>query len=223
METSPCFDLNKCLQIWRHELRQQDALSDEACRELEQHLRESMATLQASGTLTEEEAFWVARHRLGSPQALRTEYVKVNPEGVWRRRILWLWLGGLLFEFRGILGDSLLPLWGPMEGFRFLLAVLSLTLTFGPWAVGYALANGRWDLSMPWVEAQLQARFRAAVFLGLVAAIFYLMGHFLNWETRQVSAPYLVLLEALVEAIFVGWWVSLLYPMQSNVNRLATA
>jgi hypothetical protein len=129
MEASPRFDLNKSLQIWRQELQQQDALDEEARRELEQHLRESMAALRANGTLTEEEAFWVARHRLGSPQALRTEYVKVNPEGVWRRRILWLWLGGLLFEFHRILADFVFSLWGPREGIRgLLLIVMSLTL-----------------------------------------------------------------------------------------------
>lgn len=223
MEPTARFDLNESLQTWRRQLQSHGDLSDEACRELEQHLKESMTALQSSGPLTDEEAFWVARHRLGSPEALRTEYVKVNSEGVWRRRILWIWLGGLLFGLQQDLHQFLVELGGRMDGIRFLSLAFALTLQFGPFALAFVVVNRNWGLSASWVENQLQSRFSAAVLLGALAGIVHFFGNFLNWEMRQLSTPYLFLLETLVEAAFTGGWVALLYVTRTNKSRAATA
>ncbi len=66
--------------------------------ELEDHLRDEITNLAAVG-LSEDEAFDVARRRLGSADALDTEFRKVNDEAVWGRRIQWMLAGYLAIVF----------------------------------------------------------------------------------------------------------------------------
>lgn len=77
METPAPFDLNRAIQQWRRELAQSPALSGKSCEELESHLRESTANLQCNG-LTSEEAFLIAKRRLGSAPELEAEFKKVH-------------------------------------------------------------------------------------------------------------------------------------------------
>ena len=62
--------------------------------ELEDHLRDEITNLVAVG-LSEDEAFEIARRRLGSVDALDTEFRKVNSEAIWGRRIQWMLAGYL--------------------------------------------------------------------------------------------------------------------------------
>jgi len=87
MGTQNSFDLNQQLGRWRHELAEQGVRAAEA-NELESHLHESTADFQTRG-LSEEEAFWIARHRLGSAPDLAEQFAKVDPARVWRDRIFW--------------------------------------------------------------------------------------------------------------------------------------
>ena len=88
------FDLSDALRRWREPLSVSPAFSPDDLEELESHLRDSIASLQASG-LSAREAFWVASSRVGTPGALDTEFSKVNAERVWLDRALWMVAGSL--------------------------------------------------------------------------------------------------------------------------------
>lgn len=87
MEPAGEFDLNRGLQSWREQLAVQSGLTPETRQELESHLRETMTDLRRQG-LNTEEAFWLARRRLGPPEQLGQEFAKDNP--VSRRWALWV-------------------------------------------------------------------------------------------------------------------------------------
>jgi len=87
METQNRFDLNQALAGWRLELAQQGFRAAEA-NELESHLHDSMKDLQNRG-LSEEEAHWISRFRLGSAPDLAEQFAKADPARVWRDRIFW--------------------------------------------------------------------------------------------------------------------------------------
>ncbi|HKI69525.1 MAG TPA: permease prefix domain 1-containing protein, partial [Verrucomicrobiae bacterium] len=92
MEKLSRFDLNVAIENWRQELAAQLDLSPEVRRELETHLRDTIAELQKHG-LNDEESFWLARRRVGQPRQLCEEFVKADPVKVWRERILWIAVG----------------------------------------------------------------------------------------------------------------------------------
>jgi len=87
METQNRFDLKRACLRWRQDLVQQGITPAEA-NELESHLHDAMADLQPRG-LSEEEAFWIARRRLGPEFDLADQFAKVDPVRVWRDRFFW--------------------------------------------------------------------------------------------------------------------------------------
>ncbi len=89
MENQTRFDLTAAIENWRTELAAQANLTTEVRRELETHLHDAIAGFQKRG-LNEEESFWLARRRVGKPQQLGEEFVKANPEIVWRERFFWM-------------------------------------------------------------------------------------------------------------------------------------
>ena len=89
METTPRFDLTAALENWRAELAAQPNLTAEVRRELETHLRDTLAGFRQRG-LSDEEAFWLARRRVGQPAQLGDEFVKADPAAVWRERVFWI-------------------------------------------------------------------------------------------------------------------------------------
>lgn len=89
METQTRFDLTAAIENWRQELAAQPGLVPDARRELETHLRDTVVAFQQRG-LTDEEAFLLARRRIGHPEDLREEFVKSNPLAVWRERVMWM-------------------------------------------------------------------------------------------------------------------------------------
>jgi hypothetical protein len=76
------FDLEARVHEWTDALRSRGAFRDEDVVELESHLRDEIDALAKTG-LSAEEAFLVAGHRVGGPEALAAEYVKVHGEP-WR-------------------------------------------------------------------------------------------------------------------------------------------
>jgi hypothetical protein len=88
METNARFDLATAIESWRQELAVQTDLTPDARRELETHLRDTVAELQRR-SLNSEESFWLARRRVGQPKQLGEEFVKANPAKVWRERAFW--------------------------------------------------------------------------------------------------------------------------------------
>ncbi len=94
MESSSLFDLNEAIRRWRERLSGLRSFGADDLEELENHLRESIAELQA-GILSQEEGFLVATERLGSDQRLADEYAKTNARRIWTGRAVWM-LGGVM-------------------------------------------------------------------------------------------------------------------------------
>jgi hypothetical protein len=77
MATASQFDLNSALQHWLEQLGQSPQVKTENLKELESHVRDSMAQLQTKG-LSGEESFLIATHRVGTPTQLEPEFAKMN-------------------------------------------------------------------------------------------------------------------------------------------------
>jgi hypothetical protein len=92
MEPTTRFDLNLAIQQWRESLAQSPAFQRENLDELEAHLRDSVAALQARG-LSAGEAFMIATRRMGKGGSLEAEFAKVNGRAVWLDRALWMLIG----------------------------------------------------------------------------------------------------------------------------------
>jgi len=118
MENPTAFDLNRQILAWREHLGQSPAFQPENLEELETHLRDSIATLQARG-LSAEESYMIATRRVGADGALAAEYGKVNRQEVWLQRILWMLVG--------------LQLWTVVNDFSDALARTFSTLVLGQW------------------------------------------------------------------------------------------
>jgi hypothetical protein len=95
MENQTRFDLTAALENWRQDLATQPQLSAEDRRELETHLRDSLAELKQRG-LNEQESFWLARRRLGPPAQIAEEFAKAVPLSIWRARMPWIAAGAVL-------------------------------------------------------------------------------------------------------------------------------
>ena len=80
------FNLNEKIINWRGNLAQSETLGSSDIDELESHLREEIEQLTALN-LSDEEAFLVATHRLGSTDSLAAEYKKINSGMKFRRRL----------------------------------------------------------------------------------------------------------------------------------------
>ena len=103
MENQTPFDLNAAIEGWRNELAAQPNLAADDRRELETHLRDAIAEFQQHG-LSGEEAFWLARRRVGPPEPLGEEFVKAEPVKVWRERAYFIMLfGQATGSFEGLL------------------------------------------------------------------------------------------------------------------------
>ncbi len=88
------FDLDAAITDWRMQLANR-SMATEQIDELDTHLRDAVDSLTEQGFASPEEAFWLARRRLGEPQELVPEYHKVDGALVAKRRMLWMMLGFL--------------------------------------------------------------------------------------------------------------------------------
>jgi TctA family transporter len=88
------FDLNEKISMWRSNLAQSETLAGSDIEELESHLREEIEQLTGL-KLSDEEAFLIAAHRLGSTDSLAAEYEKINSSLKFRRRFS-LMIAGIL-------------------------------------------------------------------------------------------------------------------------------
>ena len=88
------FNLNEKISMWRRNLAQSETLAGSDIEELESHLREEIEQLIGL-KLSDEEAFLIAAHRLGTTDSLATEYEKINRSMKFRRRLS-LMIAGIL-------------------------------------------------------------------------------------------------------------------------------
>lgn len=82
------FNLNDEIGKWRSNLAESQTLETSDIDELESHLREEIEQL-VTAKLSQQEAFWVARHRLGDAASLAEEFAKINASVLWRKRFFW--------------------------------------------------------------------------------------------------------------------------------------
>ena len=97
------FDLNQAVVQWRSELRSGPNVQRADLDELESHLRDTIESLEASG-LDSEEAFCVARHRIGDVPSIQAEFRKVKRDFVGTRPLLTVL--GSVFILVGLLAYS---------------------------------------------------------------------------------------------------------------------
>jgi hypothetical protein len=85
---NPSMDsLEKQIDAWRAHLKKSRAISSPDVRELEDHLRELIASLGAQG-LSEDEAFLVAVKRMGAIDDLTREFAREHSDRLWKQLVL---------------------------------------------------------------------------------------------------------------------------------------
>ena len=109
MEPRPRFNLDQAVAAWRAELARHPGPAPADLRELEAHLREGFAELQKKD-LSDEEAFLIARHRVGPSPAVAGEFAKRAPRPLWRSRGFWVTFLVVMGVFGGY-ALSLTPLY----------------------------------------------------------------------------------------------------------------
>ena len=75
------------IDAWRAHLRRSQAITAPDVAELEDHLRERIASLEEQG-LTDDEAFLVAVKRMGAIDALTREFAREHSERLWKQLVL---------------------------------------------------------------------------------------------------------------------------------------
>lgn len=125
------FDVEKQIEQWRAGMAGSETLGNSTIEELEGHLREQIGDLKASG-LSDEEAFLVARRRLGDTTALEEEFAKVRPHRQLIQRLFWMAagiLGYFLALYASLCVTNMAAALGYTAGLRNpLLAVLACVL-----------------------------------------------------------------------------------------------
>src|SRR5690606_20407730 len=79
--------LEKQIDAWRAHLRRSRAITGSDVEELEDHLREQIASLGADG-LSNDEAFLVAVKRMGAVDALTREFARAHSDRLWKQLVL---------------------------------------------------------------------------------------------------------------------------------------
>ena len=79
--------LEKQIEAWRAYLRKSQAITSQDAAELEDHLREQIASLGADG-LSDDEAFLVAVKRMGAIDALTREFAREHSDRLWKQLVL---------------------------------------------------------------------------------------------------------------------------------------
>src|SRR5688572_15759499 len=79
--------LEQQIEAWRAHLRKSRTISGSDAVELEDHLREQIASLEQDG-LSDDEAFLVAVKRMGAVDALTREFAREHSERRWKQLVL---------------------------------------------------------------------------------------------------------------------------------------
>lgn len=93
--TQAGFSLSAELNRWQLNILSGSLTPDDAS-ELTQHLTDEIAELKANG-LSDQEAWMVARHRMGEPVEIDMEFSKVNPDYLANRNLLMMFWGASIF------------------------------------------------------------------------------------------------------------------------------
>jgi hypothetical protein len=91
------FDIQELIDKWTDRLKMSGNFTDSDCEELKSHLLDSVDQLKKTG-LNEEEAFWVAKKRLGETDNWQDEFKEMN-KGFIQMRMSVALLAGILTYF----------------------------------------------------------------------------------------------------------------------------
>src|SRR6188768_836685 len=86
-DTGHAEELEVQVDQWRNFLRRRQAIHSVDVAELEDHLREQVATLSEAG-LDSDEAFLVAVKRMGDLDALSREFAREHSERLWKQLVV---------------------------------------------------------------------------------------------------------------------------------------
>ncbi len=89
------FDRDGAVRDWRKSILSRGGLTVSEVDELEDHLELVEGDIREH--LRPYEAFWLAAHRVGTPDALTREFAKVRPNMGWEVRAQWAMLGLLAY------------------------------------------------------------------------------------------------------------------------------
>jgi hypothetical protein len=183
MENTTPNSLEHMVQQWRAQLAQWPAFKHENIDELEEHLRDSISTLQLKG-LSEEEAFLIASRRIGQSEALEKEFGKRNATAAWAKRVLWMLIGIQLWQIVSmvVMATTLnagyfvlrkigFEHWGMPAALFCLVYLVGLALTF--WACWFVVVK-RGEKITGWCGKIL--RLRRGALLGLSSIVLVTMG-----------------------------------------------
>lgn len=163
-------DVEKRIEQWREALQASEAFGTADLEELEGHLREEMERLRPLG-LSETESFLVARQRLGTTEALETEYAKVNADRRSLLRLSWMAVGVLVYVLAGYVAGG---------------------LSHGGMLAAVLLREG--VSAIAWVGVATKAAAGVALFLLVWACFRRCSWSRLTGRLRTMSLPWLVLL-----------------------------
>jgi hypothetical protein len=86
-DDSPVDAIERQIDAWRAHLRRSRTITGSDVEELEDHLREQVASLSEGG-LSEEEAFLVSVKRMGAIDALTREFAREHSDRLWKQLVL---------------------------------------------------------------------------------------------------------------------------------------
>jgi hypothetical protein len=181
-------DIEKQIEQWQIDLAGSELLGHSDVNELESHLREEMERLRASG-LSDEEAFFVGRHRLGDTAALADEFAKVNPHRRLANRLYWMIMGLLSWFVWWPLGEHMSTVSAYLAytvGLRgVLLTLFALVVrmtTFG--LVGFLMLR---YLASHWHSRVMAKRVSTPICVGVFAAVAnVLLGWTVNFANHHI-------------------------------------
>ncbi len=224
METQNSFDLNRACVQWRQDLVQHGVTPAEA-NELESHLHEAMADLQRRG-LNGEEAFWIARHRLGPALDLADQFAKANSVRVWRDRLFWsaaLMLAWLLWMQIGGLSLTWVRRLGASAGFSVTwnyLASQIVTLLPLP-VVAVLLARGKLPKVWTGLARPFGTRHQFAAAAVVVAACMLVVHGFILSQWHAPPGQHAAAIDLLGSLLaYAVWPVTLVLVMLSLAPKL---
>jgi hypothetical protein len=205
METQTRFDLNAAIQNWRQELAAQPDLTPDARRELETHLRDTVAELQRR-RLNDEESFWLARRRIGQPHEVAEEFVKAEPAKTIGKYLFWAALAIFLNEFLGSIRGALRVV-SRESDFADLLNVLMFVLFITPWIIGVLMATGRFSSLCSKLDSFIKNRslFRFTMLMLVLLAVlldefsWQIMAGGSSWHVNG-SIPFLYVIQSMPDS-----------------------
>jgi hypothetical protein len=105
MKNPSSFNLKTATDQWRSRLVAHQSITPDNVRELESHLRESIADWTTKGA-SEEEAFYLASCRVGPLEKVAGEFEKEDPLAAWRVRAFWMLIGIMSLRFLNDLANT---------------------------------------------------------------------------------------------------------------------